>query len=233
MMLPELDSRCSREDKLDTEPCKSKATFHYFAYGSNMDVAQMRRRVGFTGTPRAACLSGYQLTFNKFSFKRQCGAANLIFTGDKADTVEGVVYQLSSEQLARLDRFEGFNTAKQRANPRGYERISLELDDGSNAQVYIIDIRLQAQPRQARQGEEHRVIRFMKTLLNIVSVQVDADAQADLLPSVTYMCHLLMGHKYGYVSLQKFTEFLNTQVIEGGLLKEYVEPADYQPCSIK
>ncbi|MCS5709884.1 gamma-glutamylcyclotransferase [Candidatus Berkiella aquae] len=107
----------------------------YFAYGSNLDVEQMRERVGFNSLPMPAQLSGYKLVFDKYSINRHCGVANLRYTGIVTDTVEGLVYQLNAEQLATLDRFEGFRPS--RPSPTGYRRQEVSLTDGTTAITYI------------------------------------------------------------------------------------------------
>lgn len=112
------------------------ATTPYFAYGSNLDIAQMNERVGFTGEPTTAKLTGYKLVFNKYAVSRGCGVANIVYTGNPADVVEGVVYQLTNAQLAKLDTNEGANSS----NRNGYKRKEIQLANGTPAQVYIATI---------------------------------------------------------------------------------------------
>ncbi|MCS5711633.1 gamma-glutamylcyclotransferase [Candidatus Berkiella aquae] len=108
----------------------------YFAYGSNLDAAQMQERVGCSTQATPAQLVGYKLVFDKFSLNRKCGVANLRYTGFETDIVEGAVYQLNAEQLTMLDRFEGYNPSK--PSRFGYQRQNVTLRDGSIAESYIV-----------------------------------------------------------------------------------------------
>ncbi|MFI4937449.1 MAG: gamma-glutamylcyclotransferase family protein [Candidatus Berkiellales bacterium] len=113
----------------------------YFAYGSNLDIAQMKERIGDCVVPKSAKLTGYQLAFNKKSQERHCGVANLVYTGNPADAIEGMIYQISEEQLHELDMHEGFEINTPEKNPEGYKRQEITLADGSKAIAYIANVR--------------------------------------------------------------------------------------------
>ena len=95
----------------------------YFAYGSNMDQAQMRERVGEFRICIPAILRNYHLVFNAVSKKNtKAGFANI--EEQHGSVVEGMLYLLSEEQLKRLDKFEG--------HPDKYCRIPVcpEINEG-------------------------------------------------------------------------------------------------------
>lgn len=175
----------------------------YFAFGSNMDIAQMQQRVGFQGTPTRALLKGYQLVFNKYATTRQCGAGNLIYTGQASDVIEGVCYQLSAAQLAKLDKNEGYRKADGSLanNPQGYQQKSVTLADGTRAMVYIANI--------------------------------NNPAHQNLKPNVAYLKHFIAARKTGHLSEVYFNKLLNKSVVEGGVLGDHVQAKDYLPIVTK
>jgi gamma-glutamylcyclotransferase len=97
---------------------------YYFAYGSNMDTPQMQQRLEAVRIVGQARFKGYRLVFDKIS-KDRTGKANLL--KDEQSEVWGVVYEMTDEQMRKLDSFE-----------RGYDRakVEVELDNGKRLQVY-------------------------------------------------------------------------------------------------
>lgn len=89
----------------------------YFAYGSNLWIEQMIRRVGpscVDVAPEVAHLSDYRLAFN---MRGESGEtfANIRSPGAG---VWGVVYRCDAEALAQLDEYES-----------GYERVAIQVTD--------------------------------------------------------------------------------------------------------
>jgi hypothetical protein len=74
----------------------------YFAYGSNMDIDQLTRRVGEIRIIGVGSAAGFQLRFNKRSIDGS-GKANLVAANG---VVEGVLFEMSAAQFARLDDSE-------------------------------------------------------------------------------------------------------------------------------
>jgi len=102
----------------------------YFAFGSNLNVDQMRDRVGEWHLSKRALVRNYKLVFNVYSKKWLGNAANLQATDRFEEVVYGVVYQITQEQLAKLQAFE-------RVPPT---EIRVELEDGneiSHAKAFI------------------------------------------------------------------------------------------------
>jgi gamma-glutamylcyclotransferase len=77
----------------------------YFAYGSNMSLAQMRERCPSSVRVGIGRLDGYRLVFPRFSTKRKCGAASV--EPSPGDQVWGVIYNMHADDLIALDGHEG------------------------------------------------------------------------------------------------------------------------------
>ncbi|AEO93772.1 gamma-glutamyl cyclotransferase [Bacillus phage G] len=75
----------------------------YFAYGSNLLLAQMRDRCKTSKPISPAVLKGYKLTFK--ANKRGLGVADII--EDDSSEVFGAVYEVTEEDLKNLDKYEG------------------------------------------------------------------------------------------------------------------------------
>lgn len=86
----------------------------YFAYGSNLNVEQMKRRIGERKAERKAVLKNYRLTFNGCSTKwGNRGVADI--EKIEGSSVKGVIYRISEEQLDWLDKCEGYR-GKEKGN---------------------------------------------------------------------------------------------------------------------
>jgi len=121
-------------------------THLYFAYGSNLDGAQMRRRCPSARLVGAAILDGYRLGFAGQSAAWGGGVATVV--RDPEGRVPGLVWALSADDLDRLDRCEG--------HPRAYRRRRLLVDTGAarrrRVHVYVKDDAEQALPTEAYFG---------------------------------------------------------------------------------
>lgn len=80
----------------------------YFAFGSNLHLAQMARRCPESRYIGIAHLQDYRFQIN------QRGYANIL--PSRGDHVEGLVYLLNSNDEATLDRYEGVPVAYQKHN---------------------------------------------------------------------------------------------------------------------
>ncbi|MET0387569.1 MAG: gamma-glutamylcyclotransferase family protein [Polyangiales bacterium] len=113
----------------------------YFAYGSNLDETQMRRRCASARRVGVATLPDYALSFDGHS-RVWCGpvASLLPLPGS---LVHGLVYDLQACDLAALDRFEGY--------PSSYTRIEVSLSDASGAGLRALTyVRPSGDPRFTR-----------------------------------------------------------------------------------
>jgi gamma-glutamylcyclotransferase len=91
-------------------------TTKYLAYGSNMLYERLHDRVR-AWNPTPCGLQGYRMLFNKRSTD-QSGKCNLVFTGHPSDVVYGVLYDVSSDDVARLDSYEGVGAGYMRKTCR-------------------------------------------------------------------------------------------------------------------
>ena len=101
----------------------------YFAYGSNMLIERMVKRVPSAEPLFVATLKEHDLRFHKVS-KDGSGKADAFFTGNDSDFVMGVVYQISRQHKPDLDAFEG--------RPNHYEMKWVDVvdEDGNVFKVF-------------------------------------------------------------------------------------------------
>ena len=114
----------------------------YFAYGSNLNKKQMRRRCPNSKLVGQATLKNYRLAFGGNSQKWAGPVATIIHS--PGHIVKGILYRISQQDLKRLDAFEG--------HPSHYLRKSIVVK-GSNGKkrksfVYILPIEFEARPSQ-------------------------------------------------------------------------------------
>jgi gamma-glutamylcyclotransferase (GGCT)/AIG2-like uncharacterized protein YtfP len=108
-----------------------------FAYGSNMDPAQIQQRCPGAQKVGVGVLRGYGLCFPRLSHTRGCGVASIEPVAEQE--VWGVVYQLTAAALAALDHFEGYR-ADGRAEDNRYNRVAIAVEiDGvaTDVETYI------------------------------------------------------------------------------------------------
>jgi gamma-glutamylcyclotransferase (GGCT)/AIG2-like uncharacterized protein YtfP len=85
----------------------------YFAYGSLLDPAEMRETCRTHREAGIAALVDHRLSFPRFSRRWGGGVASVDpFQGH---SVWGALYEISDEDLGRLDRREGFDPSEVRA----------------------------------------------------------------------------------------------------------------------
>jgi gamma-glutamylcyclotransferase (GGCT)/AIG2-like uncharacterized protein YtfP len=82
----------------------------YFAYGSNMDAAQIKERCPSAKFVCRAKLPSHRLTFTRMSVIRRCGVADIL--RDETKEVWGVVYELPENELENLDKDESFRLGR-------------------------------------------------------------------------------------------------------------------------
>ena len=111
-------------------------TVKYFAYGSNLDLLQMKRRCPLSKLISKGSLSGHRLTFNKYSSGWSGGVADVI--QDEGSEVWGLVFEISDSDLERLDRYEGCHKDQTSL----YERWKAVIDtpDGQVCDVWVYTV---------------------------------------------------------------------------------------------
>ncbi|HWH91898.1 MAG TPA: gamma-glutamylcyclotransferase family protein [Candidatus Binatia bacterium] len=82
----------------------------YFAYGSNMDWAQMKERCPSAKFVCRAKLPSHRLAFTRMSVSRGCGVADI--WRDEKNDVWGVIYELVENELETLDKDEAFRPGR-------------------------------------------------------------------------------------------------------------------------
>jgi gamma-glutamylcyclotransferase (GGCT)/AIG2-like uncharacterized protein YtfP len=106
---------------------------YYFAYGSNMNWQQMKRRCPSSRFVCVARLPDYRFGITRHSRLRGCGTANIYPAN--GEEVWGIIYEVSDADLTVLDSFED-----------GYRREILSfypVEDSTqplDALVYVADI---------------------------------------------------------------------------------------------
>ena len=94
------------------------ATTHtYFAYGSNMDPAQMDDRCPGAICLGIAVLTGWVLTFAGSSRRWGGGVATVTPSTNSRTRVPGVLWEITDKHLGALDGYEG--------HPAAYTRLQL------------------------------------------------------------------------------------------------------------
>ncbi|MCA3573852.1 MAG: gamma-glutamylcyclotransferase [Aestuariivirga sp.] len=102
----------------------------YFAYGSNMWRQQMAERCPGHELIGTAVLKDHTLCFPRFSKIRKCGVAGI--RPQPGAEVWGVVYRLTAQDFAALDRREGYDPL-QPPHVNRYDRRSVRvLRDGES-----------------------------------------------------------------------------------------------------
>ena len=104
----------------------------YFAYGSNLSLAQMRKRCPKSRLISKGCLHGYQLEFDCYASGWGCGVADVVIKPNKK--VWGLVFAVSTQDLKSLDIYEG--------HPNFYRRfqISIETPKGILDGVWVYEV---------------------------------------------------------------------------------------------
>jgi len=104
----------------------------YFAYGSNLNPEQMRLRCPSHKVVGLGALRDHRLAFPLTSHDWGGGVASLVPA--HGSSAWGVVYELSDDDLASLDRYEGYQGPGDQHNLYDREPVFVDLtrpDDGS------------------------------------------------------------------------------------------------------
>lgn len=83
----------------------------YFAYGSNLNMLQMKKRCADSIPVARVSLKDYKLVFNHF--------ADIIES--KGDIVQGAIYEVSENDIKNLDEYEEY--------PDLYTKINVTVED--------------------------------------------------------------------------------------------------------
>lgn len=120
---------------------------YYFAYGSNMNFKQMKRRCSTARFLMKAKLYGYKFVYDGYS--KECSGALANVVRSNGDVVEGAIYELDDKCIERLDKYEGF--------PVDYQRHLLEII-GDNGVKYYAYVYLREPGPSGKPGDRYRKI---------------------------------------------------------------------------
>lgn len=104
----------------------------YFAYGSNLDQAQMKNRCPGASLIGVAFLKNYELGFTWYSPGWKGGVADIL--PSRGSEVWGLAYAVTEADLDSLDTYEGY--------PRSYTRhqIGIEILGKSPAIAWAYEV---------------------------------------------------------------------------------------------
>jgi gamma-glutamylcyclotransferase (GGCT)/AIG2-like uncharacterized protein YtfP len=123
---------------------------HYFAYASNLSRKQMAERTPGSKPKFSAVLPNYRLIFVGWSRQWKGGVASIKpFKGDK---VKGAVYEISENDLKKLDKYEDYPTTYNHLN------VMVWTDDGDPMEA-ITYIKNEQSPEAKPSPEYLAVIR--------------------------------------------------------------------------
>jgi AIG2-like family len=112
---------------MGTAPADTRKVVIYFAYGSNMDPAQMRERCVGARARGIGFLADHRLHFPRWSDRRLHAVASVeAFPGAH---VWGVLFDMTPDDWTALHRFEGHFGAGHPKN--GYELMAVGICDGT------------------------------------------------------------------------------------------------------
>ncbi len=108
-------------------------TITYFAYGSNMSLKRLKKRVCSAKATERGVLRCHHLAFHKVS-KDKSGKCDIV-SSKESDVVWGRLYYIDGKEEKRLDRHEGLGS--------GYDKkfVTVELDCGCTvcAMTYYVE----------------------------------------------------------------------------------------------
>jgi hypothetical protein len=108
----------------------------YFAYGSNMDWAQMKERCPSARFVAKAVFPDHKLAFTRRSVRRACGVADA--KGAPGEDLWGVLYEIADHDIPKLDKCEGYR-------PHGRDSSYYP----AQIEVFIDDVRAKSLPAKA------------------------------------------------------------------------------------
>jgi gamma-glutamylcyclotransferase (GGCT)/AIG2-like uncharacterized protein YtfP len=111
-------------------------TVKYFAYGSNLDLLQMKNRCPSSELISKGMLPDYRLTFNKYSGGWNGGVADVV--QHAGSEVWGLVFEISDSDLDRLDSYEGYH--KDRTSLYKRWKAVIDTPDGQVRDVWVYTV---------------------------------------------------------------------------------------------
>ena len=114
----------------------SETTLFYFAFGSNMDPKRFGDRVGPWKSTQKARLDGYRLRFAR-ELRSEGGGGAVVDVTD-GESVDGVLFEITEEQMAAMDR-EEFDPSRDTEQRAWRETVTVEtVSDRLSAEIYLV-----------------------------------------------------------------------------------------------
>jgi gamma-glutamylcyclotransferase (GGCT)/AIG2-like uncharacterized protein YtfP len=118
---------------------------YYFAYGSNLSKKQMKERCPNSKPVAIVTLHHYKLVFVGWSRQWRGGVASIKpFRGEK---ILGAIYEISEEDLRRLDKYEGA--------PDIYNRLKVTVTDDFGELIEAITYVKAGRVEEAQPSKEY------------------------------------------------------------------------------
>lgn len=109
----------------------------YFAYGSNADPDRFRARVGEFRSSFPATLADHGLRFS--ACVQSEGGGGAVIDARPGESVAGVVFEISAEQLAAMDRVE-FDPSRDTSGIGRRKSVMVDTADGRlQAELYYVE----------------------------------------------------------------------------------------------
>ncbi len=101
----------------------------YFAFGSNMDKEQMKKRKANFTEMQKGVIKDWKLVFNKINHNKEgAGYANII--PNTGSIVEGIIYKVDKDTITILDSYEGV--------PNHYKQNTMSVENTQNKLINCI-----------------------------------------------------------------------------------------------
>lgn len=119
---------------------------YYFAYGSNMDLKQMKARCPGSKFIKVGILRWYEFVYDGYSSMRKGAVANII--KNFSETVYGALFEISEDDEKSLDGYEGY--------PYSYNKTIITVEDKKRnkykALVYLRNPEKKGRPPKEYKG---------------------------------------------------------------------------------
>lgn len=119
----------------------------YFAYGSNLNHKEMRKRCPNSKFLKRAYLEGYRFVYDGRSFYRKGAVANIV--PEEKGVVWGGLWEIEDKDLDELDKYEGY--------PYTYKRKIIKVKDDDNKE-YDAWVYYREGEKEGEPSEEYRDI---------------------------------------------------------------------------